>query len=75
MEMIVSVKKGDKGKVFDCKGNQIPGSLISCDLETGETVQFILDENGYQQKHPEIPNKMRTETIFLENLPLRFERD
>ena len=73
--MIVSVKKGDKGKIFDCKGLKIPGKLICCDLETGETLKFVLDEHGYQQKHPAIPNKMWTETVFLENLPLTFERD
>jgi len=73
--MIVSVKRGDRGKVFDCYGKHLDDSIISCNLETGETVRQILDENGQPQIDPEDPKQSWKETMFYKNLPLRFERD
>ena len=72
--MIVSVKRGDKGKVFDCNGIHIDESIIECNLETGEAVRHILDEHGQSQIDPENPNETWKETVFYENLPLMFER-
>jgi len=73
--MIVSVKKGDAGKVFDFNGKHLDDSIITCNLDTGEALRHVLDDKGKPQIDPENPNSAWTETVFYENLPLSFERD
>ena len=72
--MIVSIKRGDMGKVFDCNGLHIDDKIIECNLETGEAVRQILDEHGQSQIDPENSNETWKETVFYENIPLAFER-
>ena len=44
-KLIVSIDRGDKGRVFDAEGVEVKG-YISANLTTGRCIMYDLDYNG-----------------------------
>lgn len=68
--MNVSVENGDRGTLFDADGVKLKGMIISANLDTGEVLEYVIDDSG---KVVIEDNEAMMATKFY-RAPLIFER-